>query len=329
MALKRRVVDMETKKIIWALDAFPEDESLNQHTLAVLRAVVKGLGDDVEIQPLYVLIPDEVNLLASTLDLVWTKDYEEGAKKAMSSFLKGANLPGLQEPKVLVQAGNSKSEAIQALVRQSKKLNVDLLVVSTHGRKGISRFFLGSFAETLLLESDIPVLVVNPQSREIRKVNHILFPTDFSDSCFDAFEELVSFAAAKEAKVTLFHQIPNPVEPVVGSGIYMLGGSYIPVSTYFDQEKNRKVEEGQDWVKWAEARGVAVDLMVQYQGRSIADSVIEAAEKKSVSMIAITSQRGRASAALLGSITRQVVRGAPCPVWVMHHHKNSKRDSKG
>jgi nucleotide-binding universal stress UspA family protein len=44
----------------------------------------------------------------------------------------------------------------------SQKNNVDLIVMSTHGRSGISRFFFGSVAEKVSRHSPIPVLLVSP-----------------------------------------------------------------------------------------------------------------------------------------------------------------------
>jgi universal stress protein A len=42
------------------------------------------------------------------------------------------------------------------------KDHVDLLVVSSHGRRGVAHFFLGSVAERLMRTAPCPVLVVKP-----------------------------------------------------------------------------------------------------------------------------------------------------------------------
>jgi hypothetical protein len=39
-------------------------------------------------------------------------------------------------------------------------LAADLLVMGSHGRQGVRRFFLGSVAESVVRESPVPVLVV-------------------------------------------------------------------------------------------------------------------------------------------------------------------------
>ena len=47
-----------------------------------------------------------------------------------------------------------------AILEQAKLLKPDLLMVGSHGRKGISRFLLGSVSHTLVHQSPHPVLVV-------------------------------------------------------------------------------------------------------------------------------------------------------------------------
>ena len=49
------------------------------------------------------------------------------------------------------------------IIDYSHKNNIDLIVMSTHGRSGISRFYFGSVAEKVSRHSPIPVLLVSPQ----------------------------------------------------------------------------------------------------------------------------------------------------------------------
>jgi nucleotide-binding universal stress UspA family protein len=50
-----------------------------------------------------------------------------------------------------------------ALLDYAKREQVDLIVLATHGRSGLSHLLLGSVAEKLVRLSPIPVLVVRPQ----------------------------------------------------------------------------------------------------------------------------------------------------------------------
>lgn len=46
------------------------------------------------------------------------------------------------------------------VVRQARKVKADLIVIGTHGRRGITRAVMGSDAEAVVRESPVPVLLV-------------------------------------------------------------------------------------------------------------------------------------------------------------------------
>jgi nucleotide-binding universal stress UspA family protein len=49
---------------------------------------------------------------------------------------------------------------VPAILAAAKKYACDLIVMGTHGRTGIGRFFLGSTTEGVLRQSDVPVLTI-------------------------------------------------------------------------------------------------------------------------------------------------------------------------
>jgi len=48
------------------------------------------------------------------------------------------------------------------IIQDATDNGIDLIVVSTHGRSGITRFFMGSVAERVTRHSPVPVLTVTP-----------------------------------------------------------------------------------------------------------------------------------------------------------------------
>jgi nucleotide-binding universal stress UspA family protein len=54
--------------------------------------------------------------------------------------------------------------AAGAIVRQARNLGVDLIVMGTHGRRGLRRLTLGSDAELVLRSSPVPVLMVRDRT---------------------------------------------------------------------------------------------------------------------------------------------------------------------
>ena len=48
----------------------------------------------------------------------------------------------------------------QTILRQARKVKPDVIVLGTHGRRGLARVVVGSDAETVLREATVPVLMV-------------------------------------------------------------------------------------------------------------------------------------------------------------------------
>ena len=61
--------------------------------------------------------------------------------------------------KVFVVSGNAAPEILKLVNGE----NIDLVVMGTHGRKGVKHFLLGSVAERVVRESPIPVLTIHPK----------------------------------------------------------------------------------------------------------------------------------------------------------------------
>ena len=60
------------------------------------------------------------------------------------------------------------SRVCDVVVAQAKLWNADLIVIGTHGRRGVGRLFIGSDAEQIVRAAPVPVLLVRPQVDEAR-----------------------------------------------------------------------------------------------------------------------------------------------------------------
>jgi len=90
--------------------------------------------------------------------------------------------------------------------------DVDLVVLGTHGRKGLSKLFVGSVAERIFRKAKCPVLTVGPGSTAISgsgwKPARILLATDFSVGSLHALPYAVTLAEDNGADLILFHAVP-------------------------------------------------------------------------------------------------------------------------
>lgn len=301
-------------KVVWAVDVFDKNGDSRKnaaHTLASL-----GRKSPLIVEPIYVLSPEQLDLSIDA-NPPWIKRYRPAAQSALKQMLKSLPVPGLKSPKVLVHQKASLSGTVQSLASYAKTAGVDLIAVGTHGRKGLSRFFLGSFTETLLLQTHIPVLVVGPHAQTPGDFDRILFATDFSEASEKAFTSVLNLARNLGCQVTLLHNITNPIESVVQSGVYLLGGVWAPVPVYLEKQEKHARRLASSWIKRAQEMKVKADLVLDLSKRETAQSIIDHAKGKNFSLIAMAAQSGPVSSGLIGSITRQVVRSASCPVWVL------------
>lgn len=69
-------------------------------------------------------------------------------------------MEGLQaETRILELTQKNKRVAV-SLLEDAKQWQADLVIIGTHGRRGISKFFLGSVAEETIRAAHIPILLV-------------------------------------------------------------------------------------------------------------------------------------------------------------------------
>ncbi|OFZ54159.1 MAG: hypothetical protein A2428_02280 [Bdellovibrionales bacterium RIFOXYC1_FULL_54_43] len=311
----------QVKKIVWSLDAFEQGQILEQRVEEALLAIVRG-STSTRVTPVYVLSPDQLNLGAETA-LPWIEQYRPAAEAAVKDIVRKFNCPGLLKPKVLTQDVGSTSAAVTSLAEYAVEIGADLILVGTHGRQGMHRFFLGSFAERLLLHSKVPVLVVNPKSK-VSRFDQILFPTDLSRASRTLFRRVVVLACELKAKLTVYHVVQNPIDPVLKSGVYLMGGGWIPASDYLEEELSRRKKSAEHWVKIARKMGVEVEVVLETSRETVATSIVRQVERRKINLVAIAAQSGPLASAVIGSVTRHLVREAPCPVWVLHTRRASK-----
>jgi nucleotide-binding universal stress UspA family protein len=84
-------------------------------------------------------------------------------------------------------------KAFDGIMEISKKNNVDLIVMGSHGASGYEEMFIGSNAEKVVRSSEVPVLVIKNETEEF-KADRLVFASDFSDEIKKPFAKLVEFA---------------------------------------------------------------------------------------------------------------------------------------
>ncbi|NBL63779.1 universal stress protein [Flavobacterium sp. NST-5] len=93
-------------------------------------------------------------------------------------------------------------KAFDGIINISRKNNVDLIVMGSHGASGFQEVFIGSNTEKVVRSSEIPVLVIKRDEGEF-DVSKFVFASDFSDEIKNSFSKVVKFAQNFDAHLNL------------------------------------------------------------------------------------------------------------------------------
>jgi nucleotide-binding universal stress UspA family protein len=88
-----------------------------------------------------------------------------------------------------------------AVVDTARARHADLIVMTTHGRSGLTRWVLGSVTARVLQQAPCPVLALRPNL----PISRVLIPLDGSALAESALDPAIKVAAAFGARVTLLH----------------------------------------------------------------------------------------------------------------------------
>ncbi len=90
-----------------------------------------------------------------------TDQLEDSAERELPKLAECDECAGLTVEEVIVHG-----EAAAEIVRVAREREVDLIVISSHGRTGLGRILFGSTAEAVVRHASCPVLVVKPSQKE-------------------------------------------------------------------------------------------------------------------------------------------------------------------
>jgi nucleotide-binding universal stress UspA family protein len=190
-------------------------------------------------------------------------------------------------------------------------LGAELTIVGTHGRTGVSRFFLGSVAERLVKRTTEQALVVRGAAPADGAYTRVLVGTDFSDAAAAALRGAIALAAPG-ARIDVVHAWQYP------AGTW---GRLAERMSAFKSLRDAIVAQAEARtgavVEAARALGREVEVVL-HQGSPSA-VIADLADKGHHDLIAIGTHGHRGVRRfLLGSVAEHVVRHAHATVLVAH-----------
>lgn len=198
----------------------------------------------------------------------------------------------------------------EALERHAREIGARLIVMTTHGRTGVSRAWLGSVADSLVRNSDFPLLVIRPledgESFPTARFEHFLVPLDGSDVGEAILGPAAELGKAMGARFTLLHVVSPQVT---------LGARVSPLPSGQLEKRQEKAEAYLSGV--AERLGAdGIDARWKLESHfAPARAILKVAEEEKVDLVAIaTHGYTGVKRAILGSVTDKVLRGAQWPL---------------
>ncbi len=88
---------------------------------------------------------------------IFAEELKKGAHEKLTEFHEEhmADMPNVEYATIL-------GDAAEEIVNYVKQHGIDLIIMGTHGKKGLDRLIFGSVAEKVVKMSPVPVLTVNP-----------------------------------------------------------------------------------------------------------------------------------------------------------------------
>ena len=186
----------------------------------------------------------------------------------------------------------------------AQRHDVDLIVMSTHGRSGISRLSLGSVTDSLIRHTTIPVLVVKPSTSYLnpqleQAFKRIVVPLDGSALAEQILPRVLTLGKLEEAEISLLQvlipqsysqkEISDPDLPWWDKDVSLAQAYLFRIAS--NLRRNGLI--------------VTTDIVI---GESVADAIGDFASREKADLIAIaTHGRGGLARMLRGSVADAIM----------------------
>ncbi|HEY5940924.1 MAG TPA: universal stress protein [Gemmatimonadales bacterium] len=303
-----------------------------------------------EFPPLILLPLDGSRIAEQALPMVGTIAHRGGTKVHLASVVPQAPIflasgeepvpdPGLEQElrDQLTEYLRSTAEALetthgvevtyalldgapaQALADHARAKRVGLIVMTTHGHSGITRFWLGSVADRLLRWVKMPLLLLRPTHGALQtEFRHTLVALDGLSEGERVLEPAIALGSlCPDAQFTLVQVVEPPV-PLI-TRMAMQPAKMRP--HWREQQENCARSYLERAAKTMRARGLSVSTQMVSAG-GIGEQILGLAHEIGADLIVVGTHGTRGvERMLLGSVADKVVRGATGAVLVVPTQK--------
>ena len=188
------------------------------------------------------------------------------------------------------------NESVDEIYNHAKKHNCDLIVLGSHGSKGVREMFIGSNAQRVLRHAPVPVMVVK-NAQPVSAIKNIVFAASFREDVHGAFAEVLKVADALKA------------------GIHLL---YINMPYLFEETKTT-VARMKEFAKHYPNKALGIHIYNAYDEES---GIMQFAAEHNIELVVLTTHGKSGWVQLLSpSIAESLVNHSEIPVLSIHAKK--------
>lgn len=215
-------------------------------------------------------------------------------------------------------------DVAQAIVAEVARLRADLVVMTTHGRTGFSRFWLGSVADAVMNQITVPVLMLRPAEEKrvrgratIMDIRQIVVAVDGSPSSEQVLPHAVQLGGAVSCRY-LLARVVEPVAAVIGAPTHFpparlaLDGA---ATEELRREACASMEKLADRLR-SEHPGLHMETIVRV-APVVAEELLAITRERNADVLAIATRGRGLSRFLLGSVADKLLRGGTTAMLVL------------
>jgi nucleotide-binding universal stress UspA family protein len=294
--------------ILVPLDGSP----LSERALPVAVNLARGSGATLHLVRIHVP-PTRPPVSLEGMPVV-DRDEDSRCWKAERAYVSGIRKRLGPRSKLATRIAVLNGPVAEVLATYAALNRADLIVMATHGRRGLARAWMGSVADAVLRRSGVPVLLV--RGTEVMETTaaearpRILIALDGSSAAERVVEPAVNLGRSMDAQYTLL-RVVNPLGLMGDLPAVFAPRMGRAIAAQHEAEARSYLSEI-GW--WMQDRGLDVKTRVMTSERP-ADTIVSEAEREGCAFIAMaTHGRSGLSRMLMGSVAGQVLQGAKVPL---------------
>jgi nucleotide-binding universal stress UspA family protein len=231
-----------------------------------------------------------------------------------SKSVSGSKWPDL-EALPIMQTQLESVEPAERIIDYAEDEDIDLVVMGTHGRRGVDRMLFGSVTEEVVRRAPCPAFTVRTDADVTpgQAVRRVLTPVDFSDASETAIQHAKELALTYGAEIDLLHVVEEPFYPPA----YGYEPASFPTAEVVENVEDQLGDLAREKIGYEH-------VMIEARTGNPASEILDYMEENDIDLTVIaTHGRTGLDRVLLGSVAERVLRQSPKPVFVVKPDRKS------